>query len=201
MNTEFWNSRYSETPAAYGIEPNQYLVQQSFLFRPGMKILSVGEGEGRNAIWLAERQIDIWGVDYSKEGLKKARFAAKMRNLNIKLICADLQSWFWPENYFDGVIAIFVHFQPDLRTRVHRSMLRSLKSGGILIMQAFHVDQIRYGTGGPKAVEMLYTASLLRTDFTNASFLDLRETIQQLKEGEFHDGPAAIINLTLQKHG
>lgn len=201
MNTEFWNSRYRETPAAYGFEPNQYLVQQSHYFKPGMKILSVGEGEGRNAIWLAEKQLEIWGVDYSREGLKKARIAADRRQQNIKLICADLQSWSWPESYFDGVIAIFVHFPPDLRVKIHQSMLRSLKNGGILIMQAFHSDQIRYGTGGPKSVEMLYTANLLRSDFLDTIFLDLQETVQRLKEGEFHDGPAAIINLTLQKNG
>ena len=201
MNPEFWNSRYRETPLAYGMEPNQYLLKKSVLFSAGMKILSVGEGEGRNALMLAEKQLDVWGLDYSLEGLKKARLTAQVRNLNLKLICADMKTWFWPENYFDGVVAIYVHFPPEIRTQVHRSLLKSLKPGGILIMQAFHINQIQYDTGGPKSIEMLYTTALLQHDFASAYFLELQETVQDLKEGIYHDGPAAVINLTLQKQG
>ncbi|NOQ96944.1 MAG: methyltransferase domain-containing protein [Calditrichae bacterium] len=200
MNPEFWDTRYRDNPSAYGDKPNDYLAQKSYLFKPGMKILAVGEGEGRNALWLSEKKYEVWMVDYSKVGLNKASMEAKRKNLNLKLICADLAMWHWPVDYFDAVLAIFLHLPPAIRSQVHCSMLQSLKSGGIIIMQLFHTDQLKYGTAGPKSPEMLYTADMLQQDFQNAQILDLEETVLELNEGLFHTGAAAVINLTLQKN-
>jgi len=200
MNPEFWDTRYRENPTAYGEKPNDYLVQKSILLKPGMKILAVGEGEGRNALWLSEKKFEVWMVDYSKVGLKTANMEAKRKNLNLRLICADLAIWEWPQDYFDAVVAIFLHLPPVIRPRVHKSMLQSLKSDGIIIMQLFHTDQLKYGTGGPKSLEMLYTADMLRQDFPNTRILDSEETVLELNEGPFHAGPAAVINVTLQKN-
>ena len=200
MNPEFWDTRYRDNLSAYGDEPNNYLVKRSILFKPGMKILAAGEGEGRNAIWLSERNHEVWMVDYSRIGCKKASRQASIRNLPLKLICVDLAMWSWPINYFDAVIAIFLHLPPFIRPMVHLSMLQCLKSGGILIMQTFHKNQLEYGTGGPKLVEMLYTADMLRKDFRDAHILELEETVLELNEGAFHEGPAAVINLTLRKN-
>ena len=200
MNPEFWDARYRDNPDAYGEEPNAYLIQKSKLFNSGMKILAVGEGEGRNALWLSEKGYKVWMVDYSKVGLMKANERARSRNLDLKLICADLAIWPWPSRYFEVVFAIFLHLPPAIRSRIHDSMLQSLKPGGIIIMQNFHTDQLQYGSGGPKSLEMLYTADMLRSDFQNTRILDLDETVVTLHEGPFHEGAAAVINLAMQKN-
>jgi len=44
---KMWDERYKEDGFAYGIEPNSFLVEQVSLL--GSPILSLGEGEGRNA--------------------------------------------------------------------------------------------------------------------------------------------------------
>lgn len=200
MNPEFWDARYRDNLHAYGEEPNAYLVQKSNLFSSGMKILAVGEGEGRNALWLSEMRYEVWMIDYSRVGLMKANAQARRRNLDLKLICADLAIWPWPTHYFDVVFAIFLHLPPAIRPRIHNSMFQCLKPGGIIIMQSFHTDQLKYGTGGPKSLEMLYTADMLRRDFQNTRILDLEETVLTLREGPFHEGLSAVINLAMQKN-
>ena len=68
---DFWEQRYSEEEFVYGTEPNAFLVAQKNLLKPKMKTLVVGDGEGRNGVWLASQGLDVLSVDYAAAGLKK----------------------------------------------------------------------------------------------------------------------------------
>ena len=199
MRQEFWDKRYSETGFAYGIKPNLYLVSKSNLLKPGMKVLAIGDGEGRNGVWLAEKNMDVTIVDQSEVGLHKARQLAAEKQVSIRTIRADLAGWEWPVNTFDAVVSIFVHFGPVERINIHQSIIRVLKSGGWLIMQSFHQDQIKQTSGGPKSVEMLYTKDMLAQDFVGLQIIELEETEAELDEGPYHHGTASVINLLAQK--
>ncbi len=63
MTHDFWNARYAEPGFAYGTEPNSFLVSQKQYLKPGMKALAVGDGEGRNGVWLAQQGLDVLSVD------------------------------------------------------------------------------------------------------------------------------------------
>ncbi|MEJ2049533.1 MAG: class I SAM-dependent methyltransferase [Calditrichota bacterium] len=199
LRQEFWDKRYSETGFAYGTKPNLYLVSKSNLLKPGMKVLAIGDGEGRNGVWLAEKNMDVTIVDQSEVGLHKARQLAAEKQVSIRTIRADLASWEWPVNTFDAVVSIFVHFGPVERINIHQSIIRVLKSDGWLIMQSFHQDQIKQTSGGPKSVEMLYTTDMLAQDFAGLQIIELEETETMLNEGPYHHGTAAVINLLAQK--
>ena len=84
-----WNQRYSVEEYAYGTEPNDYLVAMSDQLPKG-RVLCLAEGEGRNAVWLAEQGHDVTAVDLSEVGLKKAKKLAKLRGVNIKMVHANL---------------------------------------------------------------------------------------------------------------
>jgi len=65
-----WDERFNTTEYIYGKEPNQFLssvVEQI----QGKNILCLGEGEGRNAVFLAKQGFAVTAVDSSKVGLKK----------------------------------------------------------------------------------------------------------------------------------
>ena len=138
-------------------------------------------------------------MDYSLTGLKKARRMADLHHLPVKCVCADVRHWFWPPGFFDAIVLIFVHFPPDVRAGVHENIMMSLKSGGHVIMQAFHKGQLNYSSGGPKSEDMLYTADMLRQDFQFGEIVQLEEIEADLKEGLFHDGPASVINCIVRK--
>jgi hypothetical protein len=144
---------------------------------------------------MANNGLNVWAIDYSQVGLKKA----KDPNLTVKYVCLDLLDWIWPVNYFDAIVVIFVHLPSQHRRIVHKSMMGSLKTNGHIVMQAFHKNQLQYNSGGPKSVEMLYTADLLRDEFIQGVFIDLEEREITLDEGPFHQGEAPVINLIVQK--
>jgi len=107
---------------------------------------------------------------------------------------ADLALWKWPEAEFDGVFAIFLHLPPDVRAKVHGAMLRSVKPGGLVIVEAFSTSQLKYSSGGPKRVELLYTAEMLRRDFAGTEAILLEEKEAQISEGTMHSGAAAVVD-------
>lgn len=195
----FWDERFGEPGYAYGVEPNAFLAGCRHLLRPGMSALAVADGEGRNGVWLAERGLEVLSVDASAVGLAKARALAAQRGVGLNTEQADLTVWEWPTERYDVVAAIFIHFPPESRARMHQAMFGALKAGGLLILEAFTPEQLRYKSGGPPVKEMLYTAAMLREDFPEGETLLLEEKLTELAEGAYHRGQAAVVRLILRR--
>jgi 2-polyprenyl-3-methyl-5-hydroxy-6-metoxy-1,4-benzoquinol methylase len=200
-NTDFWNSRYAEPGYAYGTEPNAFLASQKQYLKPGMQALAVADGEGRNGVWLAQQGLRVLSVDASAVGLAKARELAVDRGVTLQTRQVDLTTWSWPEQAYDVIAAIYIHFPPAVRATMHRAMFNSLKPGGVLILEAFTPEQLKYKSGGPPVAEMLYTADMLRIDFAGGEILHIEECITELAEGQYHRGPAAVVRLVLRRPG
>jgi cyclopropane fatty-acyl-phospholipid synthase-like methyltransferase len=199
MTNDFWNSRFAELGYAYGTKPNTFLVSQKHYLMPGLKALAVGDGEGRNGVWLAQQGLDVLSVDGSEVGLSKAQELAKSRGVSIRTELADLTKWKWPEHEFDVVAAIFIHFPPEHRALMHEKMLRALKPGGVLIMEAFTPEQLEYKTGGPPVREMLYTEEMMRDEFSKGEILLLQQMLTDLHEGPYHLGTASVVRLVVKR--
>ena len=71
-----WDERYNTQQYAYGKEPNDFLAQQ-YKQLPKGRVISLAEGEGRNAVFLAKMCYEVTAVDGSKVGLEKAAKLAK----------------------------------------------------------------------------------------------------------------------------
>ena len=71
MSTD-WDERYLEPGFVYGTDPNEFLVSVAGRIPHG-KILSLAEGEGRNAVYLASLGYQVTGIDGSEVGLRKAQ--------------------------------------------------------------------------------------------------------------------------------
>jgi cyclopropane fatty-acyl-phospholipid synthase-like methyltransferase len=166
---------------------------------PGLKALAVGDGEGRNGVWLVQEGLDVLSVDGSEVGLRKAQELARNRGVSIRTELADLTKWKWPENVFDIVIAIFIHFPPEHRARMHDKMLWALKPGGVLIMEAFTPEQLEYKTGGPPVREMLYTVEMVRDEFSKGEITLLQQILTDLHEGPHHRGTASVVRLVVKR--
>jgi 2-polyprenyl-3-methyl-5-hydroxy-6-metoxy-1,4-benzoquinol methylase len=203
-NFKFWDDRYGESGYAYGTSPNQFLTKQQHRLKPSMKTLVVGDGEGRNGVWLATQGLDVLSIDLSPVGLKKAQALASQHRVQIQTQCADLTTWNWVENTYDLVVSIYVHFAPEVREQIHRSMFKALKPGGSIVLEAFNLEQLQYqreyDSGGPPIPEMLYQPEMLRQDFAGGEIMELTETVTELHEGRYHDGKASVIRLILQKN-
>lgn len=199
MSIEFWDSRYGEDGFAYGTSPNVFLSSFADSFTAGKKVLVIGDGEGRNGVWLAEQGCDVISVDSSSIGVEKAKKLAIEKNVKIEAICMDLNDWDWPESVFDFVVVIYVHFPPDVRALLHNKVIMALKPDGQLIMESFTTEQLNYPSGGPPVIEMLYTLEMMASDFKLLEIQQLEECITKLDEGKYHCGEGAVVRLLAKK--
>ncbi len=195
-----WDERFAGDEYVYGKEPNDFL--RAFAPRlppPPARILSLGEGEGRNAVHLARLGYQVTAVDASSVGLAKARRLAAERHVSINTVHANLETYTIAPGAWDGVVSIFCHLPPELRKKVHRQVAQGLRPGGVVLLEAYTTDQPKFGTGGPSRPELLYSADLLREDFSDLEILHLVEIERDVTEGILHTGRAAVVQLLARK--
>jgi SAM-dependent methyltransferase len=200
MSLDFWDGRYATEDYIFGTVPNVFLASQSALIRPGMRALSIADGEGRNGVWLAEQGAQVHAVDFSAAALEKARKLAAERGVTLDFEQADILDWHWPEAAYDLVAAIFIQFAPPPeRDRIIADIRRCLKPGGLLILQGYTPKQVEFGTGGPPHAANMYTEALLREWFGDWDILHLAEHESVIREGSHHHGLSALIDLVARK--
>lgn len=188
-----WDERFSGEGFVYGTHPSRWLEAQAGLLRPGSRILSLGEGEGRNAAWLAERGHRVTAVDGSAVGLEKARRLAAARGVSIEAVVADLAEYLPERGAFDAVLLVFLHLPPALRPVVHARAEAALGPGGLLILEAFTPRQLAFRSGGPRQADWLYEPEALRRDLPRIAWSSLSEVEVDLDEGPLHQGRAAVV--------
>jgi cyclopropane fatty-acyl-phospholipid synthase-like methyltransferase len=195
-----WDQRFDRDDYLYGTEPSQFLVAQTDLLQPGLQALAVADGEGRNAVYMAELGLKVTAMDSSQVALAKAHKLALARSVQIDFQQADLQHWRWSPEAYDLVAAIFIQFaEPALRADIFAGMQQTLAPGGWLLLHGFTPDQLNHGTGGPPCAELLYTPELLREAFAGLEILRLETYELELQEGDGHAGHSALIDLVARK--
>jgi SAM-dependent methyltransferase len=200
MSSDFWNARYATEEYIFGTAPNVFLASQAALVRPGMRALAIADGEGRNGVWLAEQGAAVHAIDVSPLALEKARRLAAERGVALETEQADVLNWDWPQDAYDLVAAIFIQFAPPPeRDRVIAGIRRTLKPGGVLILQGYTPKQVEFGTGGPPNPANMYTAELLRAWFGGWDIVHLAEHESVISEGSHHHGMSALIDLVARK--
>ena len=151
------------------------------------------------AAWLAGGALGNWMADAQQVLLvNNAGTLQPMGPLALQEV--DAVAWDYPEAAFDFVVGIFIQFaDPAQRARMFAGMARALRPGGHLIVQGYAPKQLEYRTGGPSAVENLYTADLLRTAFPDLEIVHLQEYEDVLDEGLGHKGQSALVGLVARK--
>jgi 2-polyprenyl-3-methyl-5-hydroxy-6-metoxy-1,4-benzoquinol methylase len=196
--SEFWNERYALKEYIYGTEPNIFFKNQITKLSPG-KILFPAEGEGRNAVYAAKLGYDVYAFDSSKEAKKKAEWLAKKHTVKINYQINDIESADYPSDFFDCIVLIFAHFHPLERNYFHNKLLSFLKPGGTILLEGFSKKQLQFNSGGPRNIEMLFSAKEIQHDFQHLSKIELEEKKIFLDEGSFHQGPASVIRMIGEK--
>ena len=198
-----WSARYRDAGDHYvfGTEPNRFLARNAALFSPGQTVLTVADGEGRNAVWLAQLGLRVTATDISPVAIAKAHKLAEEKQVAVGFVQADAVSWDYPRNCFDAVVGIFIQFAtPVQRAAMFSGMKKALKSGGLLLLHGYTIKQLEYRTGGLSAPENLYDAEILRQAFKGFEIIQLEEYEDELEEGIGHKGRSALISLIARKY-
>ena len=189
-----WDKRYSEPGYAYGTKENDYLA--SVVGRiPMGRVLCLGAGEGRNAVFLAKRGYEVTAVDASSVGIEKAQKLATEQGVTIDTVVADLAEYEIQPSAWQGIVSIFCHTPPRLRAAVHKRSVLGLSPGGAFVLEGFTPRQLDFGTGGPQNVQLLMTAHDLRQELAGLRFDIGHEIDREIPKGRYHNGKAAVVQI------
>lgn len=182
---EHWDKRYDTPEYIYGKEPVEFLEDHIDLLLRG-KALVLAMGEGRNAVFLAQRGFQVEGCDISPIAVRKALHLAQEKGTEIKAFEADLDFYkIAPEKY--DLIACFYYLQRDLIPQIKEG----LKPGGMVIMETYTIDNQRLGFSGPKNPDYLLKPNELLHLFSDMKVILYREVVV--------DGKKAVASIIAQR--
>lgn len=193
-----WDERYSAEEYAYGKAPNKFL-EVHYKVIPKGKVLSLAEGEGRNAVFLAKQGYSVTAVDASQVGLDKAKKLAEENGVSIELIHADLADFDIGENRWDGIVSIFCPLPSALRKELHKKVVAGLKTKGVFLVEAYTPDQVKHGTGGGNSADLMTTKESLCLELDGLKFTHLIELERDVIEGIYHTGLGAVVQALASK--
>ena len=196
-----WEERYQSPDYLFGTEPAAFLIDHADLLKPGDTALSVADGEGRNAVFMAQKGLKVTALEYAPSAIVKARRLADAKGVSVDFREVDVLAHDWPDTY-DLVVGIFIQFVgPKDRAKLLDDMKRSVAPGGTILLHGYTPKQIEYGTGGPPHAENMYTEDMLRDVFRGWDNLECREYEREIREGTGHAGRSALIDLVARKPG
>ena len=117
-----------------------------------------------------------------------------MTTVRSDLAAYDIEPGIW-----DGILSVFCHLPTTLRADVHRRCVAGLRSGGVMLLEAYTPRQLGHGTGGPPVVELMMDEETLRAELAGLEFLHLQECEREIHEGTFHIGLGAVVQMVGRK--
>ena len=196
-----WDQRYSAAGFAYGSQPNEFLAAHVDAIPPG-PVLDLGCGEGRNAVFLAERGYTVTAVDQSAAGLRKAERLASERGVSITTVQADLGEFVFRPGHWAGIVSIFCHLPRALRRSLYPSVVQGLRQpDGVLLMEAYTPAQVGRGTGGPSDPDWMMSLDRLKDEIVGLDWVMAEEKEREVREGSYHTGPASVVQFIGRRVG
>ena len=74
-----------------------------------------------------------------------------------------------------------------------------LKPGGMIVLEAYTPAQLEFRTGGPHTVELMMTLDALREELAGLEIVRGEELERVVREGEYHDGKGAVVQVLARK--
>ncbi len=197
-----WDQRYNEAGFAYGTAPNDFLKSEYCRIPKGGRVLCLAEGEGRNAVFLAMQGYTVTAVDQSAVGLQKAARLAVEQGVEISTQVADLADYDFGCDVWDGIVSISAHVPPLLRKQLHAQVVRSLKSNGVFILEAYtqrHLTMDGVGGPPPSQKELFMSLDKLVIELKGLEFIMGAEVERIISEGKYHQGESAVVQVVACK--
>lgn len=190
-SADMWNSRYAKEHYAYGKEPNVFFKEELEKLTPG-GILLPAEGEGRNAVHALAENWRVVCFDQSVSARDKALKLAEERGVELEYTIADALTYTSPV-IVDALAYCYLHLPLDISDIIYARMNSFLAPGGALIFEAFAVENLGKGSGGPQVESMLMTVDRVSEMFKDFSELEVWQEEVYLSEGMYHEGSASVI--------
>lgn len=178
-----WDQRYASTDRVWSATPNLEVARIVADWSPG-RALDLGAGEGRHAIWLAERHWRVTAVDFSAVGLAKGEKESVARGLRVDWVVADARSWHPPNHTaYDLILAAYLHLPEDVLSRA----TTWLSPGGAVVVVGHALRNLTEGVGGPSDPALLQTVDGLRAAASGLDIERCEEILRPTDDGDAID--------------
>ncbi|MBH0329115.1 methyltransferase [Brevibacillus brevis] len=194
-----WNERFHSEEYYYGEEPNVFIEQQAYRLEQGQKVIAFAEGEGRNAVFLAKRNLEVTAIDYAESGLQKTKKLAQKHSVDVLTQKMDLLEEEVPSEEYDAAIMVYGHFHKNAQTMILNKMKKAIKPKGMMMLEVFSEEQLKYRTGGPQDLDMLYDPREILAWCKGHEVIHFFYGEQERVAGKAHTGLAHVIQLVLRK--
>ena len=188
MSSDDWNARYAAVDLVWGPAPNRFVAAELAGLAPG-RALDVACGEGRNAVWLAERGWRVTGIDFSEQAIDRARRLAADRGVDVTFSVGNVLTAPLESGAFDLVLISYLQLPPEERATVVRRVVTALAPGGTFFLVGHDLRNHDEGQGGPKNPSLLWTAAEI-TDELTARELVVERAGEVIREVEGARRPA-----------
>ena len=195
-----WEDRYANhADYLFGRAPAHVLRENPWVFQGAGTALCVADGEGRNAVYLAQHGLEATSFDLSTTAIGRTAELAASAGVSVDAHVSEWGAWDWSQQ-FDLTVAIFVQFAvPSQRPQQFADLQAATKPGGRLLLHGFTPEQVELGTGGPPVAENMYTEDLLAEAFADWKILRLASYLREQDSGTAHVGRAALIDLIAER--
>jgi SAM-dependent methyltransferase len=191
VRAEDWDARYAAAPV-WSQGPNA-VVADLLAPLPPRRAVDLGAGEGRHALWLAERGWQVTAVDFSAAGLARGRRLADERGLQVTWEVADVTAW-EPAEPVDLVLVAYLQLSEQVLDGILRRAATWLVPGGHLLVIGHDRANLERGHGGPQDPEVLHTAQMLAAAAERLEVLDLEQVERPVTTEE---GPRTAVDTLL----
>lgn len=198
-----WDERYAEDGFAFGTDPNDFLREVVDRLPVG-RTLCIGDGEGRNGVFLAQQGHRVVTVDLSPVGVVKARRLATERGVELDARVADLAEFDLGTDSWDCIVSVFCHLPPTLRHAVYSKVPVALAVDGCFVLEAYRAANIGRGVGGPQNTEMTVELEDVLADLGTTTGMEIlvgREVERDIVEGRYHNGRSATTQVLARRLG
>jgi SAM-dependent methyltransferase len=180
MDQASWDRRYSQAELVWSATPNQFFAEEVAPLTPG-RALDLGTGEGRNAVWLAERGWDTTAVDFSATGVEKARALAEARGCSVTWIVDDLLTFQPAPRAFDLIALVYIHLPALQRRHVLTAAVRGLAPAGRLVVVGHDRSNLVAGVGGPQDPSILFTPEEIVRDLDGLDVVRSQKVVRHVQ--------------------
>lgn len=154
MDARDWDARYRGSHLVWSDGPNRFVEAHTAELTPGTA-LDVAAGEGRNALWLAERGWRVTAIDFSEVAVQRGRKLAAERGLDLTWRVADVTTMELGKQRYDLVVVSYLHLPLDQLAGVHRRAATAVAPGGTLVVVGHDRTNLDHGHGGPQDPQLL----------------------------------------------
>jgi SAM-dependent methyltransferase len=187
---EDWNARYAGSKLLWTAEPNRLFASEVEELEPG-RALDLACGEGRNAVWLAERGWRTTAVDFSDVALAKAAQLAASRGVEVEWVLADVLELVVEPRTFDLVAVLYLQLPHQQLVHALRVASDALAPGGVLVVLGHDTTNLADGYGGPKDAAVLFTPDDVVAELGG---LEIERAEQVRRVVALEDGEAVAID-------